>query len=181
MDWERIGEASKKMELLLDIGNDLLLHVDAPKLTLSDKKQLVVINTRFRDNYDAYLWAGFSPHATDIMKAHDATQESVLDKCKERMARTYFGLSCTTKKKLDDRKKLFSAPRTFFGVTALVRASGTPHFTVPGNCACLGANPDEFERDRDLTPHNIDTSLQQTAMLAGVVEFWNSYLRAFEK
>jgi hypothetical protein len=48
MDWERIGEASKKMELLLDIGNDLLLHVDAPKLTLSDKKQLVVINTRFR-------------------------------------------------------------------------------------------------------------------------------------
>jgi hypothetical protein len=180
MDWGSLGEASKKLELLLDLGNDLLLHEDASKITLSKKKQLVVINTRFRDDDDAFIWVGLSPYAKSIMKADDESRGTLLAKCRETMAKTYFGLSCTSQREHQEQKRLFSLPGGFSGINAHVRDSGVPHFTVPGNCACLGANLDDFDLDGDLTPHNIDTSLQQISMFAGVVEFWNSYLRAFE-
>lgn len=53
---------------------------------------------------------------------------------------------------------------------AHIRDCGTPHFSVAGNCACLGASPDDFSDLLFLNSHNLDSSLQQISMLAAVVK-----------
>jgi hypothetical protein len=63
----------------------------------------------------------------------------------------------------------------------MVRDSGVPQFSVPGNCACLGENPDTFSYSRGMYSHNLDSTLQQMTMLTAVVTFWNDVLKPLQE
>ena len=89
----------------------------------------------------------------------------------------YSGMACQTAEEREKMKKNFRKyGGSFTNTRALVRAGGTPHFIVPGNCARLGANPDDFRYSLEMYSRDIDSPLQQFSMLAGIISFWNEFL-----
>ena len=179
-DWEKLGKCAELMSLLLSIGNRFPKDGENySKFALSESSQLMAISTNYSEGdwHSAPISVGFSQRACELLSEKYKEHEGV-NVCEDVMNNIYLHLSSKTKREFDKGTSSFERySGGFVGISASVRNGGVPHFIVPGNCACLGANPDRFKYDRDLDSHNMDSSLQQMAMLAGVVTFWNDVLR----
>lgn len=181
INWEALGECSENMSLLL-----WLLHIYfgeknlEESFFLSDEPQLVLIGTgysRERDMHACPMEVGFSETISQLLAKKYQT-ETVIEESVREAFLVYLKLSSQTKRGFDKEiKQLVRYPGGMFDVTVKVRDSGVPQFAVPGNCACLGENPDEFRYSRDMHSHNLDSTLQQMTMLVAVVNFWNKTLK----
>jgi hypothetical protein len=124
---------------------------------------------------------GFCEVIATLLKETYKVETSIDTAVHEAML-TYLKLSTKTKREFEKETKNKSIFYSgMFGVVAKVRDSGVPHFSVPGNCACLGENPDTFSYSRGIDSHNLDSTLQQMTMLVAVVTFWNKVLRPLYK
>ncbi len=181
-DWKSLCKCAEDMSFLFRLLNypptDLDL-VGNHSYCLSEKTQLMTISTSHYSNdgfHSSPIEVGFSRKACELLVT-SFKQDTHFKECEESAHSVYFGLSSKTKSEFERSKKTFlKYSGGFMGITAMVRGGGTPHFVVPGNCACLGANPDRFKFDRDTHSHNMDSSLQQMSMLASLVTFWNKVL-----
>lgn len=147
---------------------------------LSKDPQLLCVVTTYRSDTNFHACALEVGYSQDICKllSKKYTQDTVIHSCEESAFNMYYSLSSKRKREFEKAEKDFGEYRGgFMGITVVVRKGGVPHFVVPGNCACLGANPDEFKYQRDMYSHNLDTPLQQMTMLAAIVSFWNDVLR----
>ena len=83
----------------------------------------------------------------------------------------YDKLTIRTKRSFERKAFRRSQPFGHTWTLVYVRAGyGVPQIQVPGNCACLGANPDDFKYDLTIIPHNLDHPWQLLLMLVAVVE-----------
>lgn len=184
IEWEKLSECAEQIHLLLWLLNMTLSEKSVPEFFLSENPQLMLIETSYSKNHDFHGHAinvGFSPNICEML-AKKYVEGERIRKCEETSFRFYFGLSSKTKKEYEDAKKMhLKYGGNFNSIVASIRPGGTPHFIVPGNCACLGANPDEFVYDNEISSHNLDTSLQQMAMLSSLVSFWNEVLKPLHK
>src|SRR3989344_1658024 len=181
LDWEGLGKCAKQLGILFMLTNDILPEEEqTPDLCLSDDLQLMNITTVYRSDarfHACPMSVVFSERAYDLLR-ENYKKDTVLPLCEEKALAFYFGLSSDSKEDFDQNKvDYMEFSGDAFGVRAMIRYQGVPSFTVPGDCACLGANPDDFKHSRDIRSHNLDTSLQQMAMLASVVTLWNEVLR----
>lgn len=182
-DWKKLRVCAEQIMLLFRLLNLFPKDEDLSRLdsfSLSDGIQLMAISTSYsseRGFHASPLEVGFSQKAHELL-SEAYTCDTHLEGCEKVACNTYFGLSTKTKREFEkERKSFLKYSGGFMGITAKVRGGGVPHFVVPGNCACLGANPDSFRYDRDLQSHNMDSSLQQMTMLASVFTFWNDVLQ----
>ena len=181
IDWNGLGICAEQVSLLLELLNFCVPEGEQVlDFCLSNDVQLVAIDAYHRKDggYHANgMRVRFSERARSLLQKEYG--EGVdLPSCKVCAGEVYGKLSSETKKEFN-RMRSDCANRYggAFGVRAMVRKKGVPDFAVPGNCACLGANPDNFQYSGEIDSHNLDTSLQQMAMLAAVVTFWNDVLR----
>lgn len=181
LDWGNLVKCSKQLGVLFMLTNDILTEEEKNlDLCLSSNIQLMNITTVYRSDarfHACPMSVVFSKRAHDLLH-ENYTKDTVISLCEEKALDFYFGLSADSKDDFTKNKtEYLEYGGGAFGVKAMVRYQGVPAFTVPGNCACLGANPDEFKYSRDIRSHNLDTSLQQMSMLASVVTLWNEVLR----
>ena len=182
-DWGKLHICAKQLQLLFDLFNMFPKDDERPLLqtfSLSSNSQLMLIATGYTEEggyHASPVEVGFSKSAHELL-VREYPQGVTLDGCVEAIHEDYFGLSTTTKRELErEKRKLLRWRGGFTGITSMIRHGGIPHFVVPGNCACLGANPEEFNRRKEMYSHNLDSPLQQMAMLASLVTFWNGVLR----
>lgn len=180
INWRVLGECSEKVSLLLWLINIYLEPKESSEpFFLSDKPQLMAVATSYskeREMHACPMEVGFSESATILLNQKYQKVTSV-DVAAHEAARVYLRLSAKSKKEFEKEMKYLKHSQSgMFGVIAMVRDSGVPQFSVPGNCACLGENPDRFRDSRDMCSHNLDSTLQQMTMLVAVVTFWNKFL-----
>lgn len=182
IDWEGLATNAQQLEILFSLV--ACLFPDDAESTdsycLSKDVQLMTMSTSYRaDNHfhSCGMSVEFSDRAYGLLR-NQYTKDTIIPRCEEKIVDFYFGLSADSQAELDEQKQeyLGAGGGGPFGVRGMVREQGVPAFTVPGNCACLGANPDDFKYSKDLHSHNLDTPLQQMSMLAGLVTFWNEVL-----
>ena len=181
IDWKVLGECSESISLLLWLLHLYFGNNDIEEsFFLSDEPQLVLIGTGYskeRDMHACPMEVGFSETISQLLAKKYQTETHSKESAREAFL-VYLKLSSRTKRAFDkEEKELGRYSAGMFGVTAYVRDSGVPQFSVPGNCACLGENPDTFRYSRDMHSHNLDTTLQQMTMLVAVVTFWNKTLK----
>lgn len=189
LDWNEIKRCAKKIQLLLWLLNNLF-EVEKVKngadFFLSQEPQLIAVNTYYSEGEDgsqpnAGLDAGFSPDICQLLSKR-YTNDEALPLQTDKVFHFYSGLTVSSKKEYQrEQGRYLRYGRNFHSVCVYMRKAGIPHFIVPGNCACLGANPDNFKVDHEISSHNLDTPLQQMAMLAAVVVFWNDILKPLHK
>ena len=191
LDWKALATCAKKISLLLGLFNWLFPKENQCKdsgqfssLFISEDSQLVCIETSHSTDatyHTSPVEVGYSEYICELL-ATRYTQNTDISVCEQAAFTLYQSLSTTRKRDSEKAKEDFKKYKGgFMGVTARVRQGGIPHFVVPGNCACLGANPDDFRGERGISSHNLGTSLQQMAMLAAVVSFWNEILKPLSK
>ncbi len=181
IDWEVLGVCAQQVALLLWFFNLYLgPYVYDPKYCLSEEPQLVVLATGYskeRDMHACPMEIGFSEMIARLLKEKFQKQTTVHVAIAEG-ADVYLKLTEKTKKSFEKEKKYF---KRYCGgmatVVAYVRDCGVPQFSVPGDCACLGENPDSFKHVREMFSHNLDSTLQQMTMIVTVTAFWNSFLK----
>lgn len=181
VDWEALGKCANEVRILFWLFN-LYLSDDwfESSFKLSDMPQLMAIATQYskdRDMHACPMEVGFSEKIAQLLKEKFEKQTTV-DVAINEGGSVYLKLTEKTKRSFAKEKKYLK--RHYGGmsrVVAYVRDSGVPQFSVPGNCACLGANPDSFQDERDMYSHNLDSTLQQMTMLVAVVTFWNEILK----
>jgi hypothetical protein len=185
IDWKSLGECAEKISTLLFLFN---MYFGAKKSNeifhISKSPQLMLIGTSYsktRDMHASPMELGFCEVIATLLKETYKVETSIDTAVHEAML-TYLKLSTKTKREFEKETKNKSIFYSgMFGVVAKVRDSGVPHFSVPGNCACLGENPDTFSYSRGIDSHNLDSTLQQMTMLVAVVTFWNKVLRPLYK
>jgi hypothetical protein len=175
IDWEGVRRSVDSFGVILSSLH--YAYKEAATYKLSEKPQLLLVECFSQDQY-SYITVGLSPKAVQTLQVSDY-KNMQLSSVTETMSIVHEKLFGGIKKgflsniqETDGRIGL-----TYQDISAIIRKEGVPNFTVPGNCACLGANPDNFKNDRLLTPHNIDTPLQCVTMLVGVIAFWNEVLQ----
>lgn len=179
-DWKKLSECAQQIRLLLSLLHAMPKDKSTPDLFLSDRLQLMTLQTAY--NKDSHFHAcginvGFCKTTRELLAQKYKTRVNIKE-CEEIAFNFYFGLSSSSKREFEEyKRKYLSYGAEFTSINVSVRSGGTPHFIVPGNCACLGANPDEFKNGGDIYSHNLDTSLQQMTMLASLISFWNGVLR----
>lgn len=171
-----IGESCKKttpeelrswaieINLLLSIFNFLSIKNEAPLDTLfNNKEQLIMMVSGVGEGviHAFPIGIGISARGREIIR-QKYPQGGRLEVCDEVTLKTWWQYASIPKK---DRH-LYS---TF--CQSVVRECGTPGFVVPGDCACLGNNPDKYWNSGDLSSHNMDTASQQLTMLATIITF----------
>lgn len=181
IDWEVLGICSENISLLFWLLNLCFGEKDFEEsFFLSHERQLVLIGTSYskeRVMHACSMEVGFSETISQLLAKKYQTEISIEDAVREAFL-VYLKLSSKTKRAFDKEiKQLVRYSGGMFDVTAKVRDSGVPQFSVPGNCACLGENPDTFSYSRDMHSHNLDSTLQQMTMLVAVVVFWNKTLK----
>ncbi len=174
-DWEAMTYATRQLGTLLEQMNCRL--EDCSRFSMSNQPQLIAFDCWCSEGA-APIAVGFSPLARKLLVRHWKEGGPLLN-VQQKMTTCHERLSATRKRDafrvIKDSKRPF--PKLFGNATAGIRKEeGTPSFTVPGNCACLGANPDRFKLDGDIDSHNMDTPLQLLTMMTGVVSFWNDEL-----
>lgn len=179
MDWEALWKRSEQMGYLLDLFNYANAGDEHPHFYLSANPQLMMISigiVRGGGVSGCPIELGFHQSAFDVLTV-ERENDLIISEAEELILKFYSGMSCQTMKEKASREKNFRKyGASFTGIRAMVRAGGIPHFIVPGNCACLGANPEEFKYSLSMYSHNIDSPLQQLSMLAGIASFWNDFL-----
>lgn len=181
IDWKNLGECAEKISLLLNLFNMYFVDKYHDKcFCLSDSPQLMLLATSYsktRDMHACPMELGFSEEIAQKLAKKYQKEMSIGDAICEAML-TYLNLSSKTKREFEKETKNQSMFYSgMFGVIAKVRDSGVPQFSVPGNCACLGENPDTFRYSRGMHSHNLDSTLQQMTMVVVVVTFWNKCLK----
>jgi hypothetical protein len=178
INWDHLANCADQLQVLFWVLHQQLTEDDLPEeCFLSQKLQLMVIETSSLEGHGCGMNVGLNQEVCERLK-RKYPDGLKADTCEEIAFRFYFGMSSRTKREYEKSKKYYSKYGSdFTGIKAVVRPEGVPHFIVPGNCACLGANPDEFRYDHEMYSHNLDTTLQQMAMLASVVSFWNSVVK----
>lgn len=178
LDWEILRSCAEQISLLLYLFNHL--SSEEGNFFLTKDPQLLCVETTYRSDTNFHACAlevGYSEDICNLL-SKKYIQDTVIHSCEESTFKMYYSLFSKRKREFEKAKKDFGKYRGgFMGITVKVRKGGVPHFVVPGNCACLGANPDEFKYQRDMYSHNLDTSLQQMTMLAAIVSFWNDVLK----
>lgn len=178
-DWEVLRECAQRMQLIFMVFNYSFKNENTTGFSLSENKPLMAIETGYREDthfHACWIGVGFSKIAREALSEKFLNGVNI-PSCERVAFDFYFGLSSSSKREMERNGVLYKKyGGSFNSINASVREGGTPHFIVPGNCACLGANPDEFKREGDMYSHNLDTPLQQMAMLASVVSFWNEVL-----
>ncbi|MFZ2303393.1 MAG: hypothetical protein WAV98_01215 [Minisyncoccia bacterium] len=179
--WDNLAKCSKQLGILFMLTNDILTEEEqTPELCLSDDLQLMNITAVYRSDtrfHACPMSVVLSKRGYNLLR-ENYTKDTIIPLCEEKALDFYFGMSSATKAEFDQSKEDYlRAGGVVFGVRAMIRYQGVPSFTVPGDCACLGANPDEFKYSRLVNSHNLDTPLQQMAMLASVVTLWNEVLK----
>lgn len=185
IDWKSLRECAEKISILLFLFN---MYFDGKKSNeifhMSKSPQLIVIATSYYKTEDMHacpMELGFCEAIAVLLKETYKVETSIDASVHEAML-VYLKLTSKTKREFEKEKKYFkNSYRGMLGVIARVRDSGVPHFSVPGNCACLGENPDTFSYSRGVYSHNLDSTLQQMTMLVAVVTFWNKVLRPLYK
>lgn len=156
-----------EINLLLTVLNFVSIKSNKEEMSLDlffqDKKPLLVIETAVEaGSLRAYpLVIGISTEGREIIK-QKYPQGATLGHVNRVMLETWKSYSYVPWRDRD-------MYRSFYQST--VRECGTPSFVVPGNCACLGNNPDEYWESGELTPHNMDVAPQQLTMLAMILAF----------
>lgn len=189
IDWVKLGKCAEQVQHLLWFLNLPKDNFESSDIYLSDDDQLMAIETYYRKDTQFHASAmsvGFSKSICEKLSIkYPRTENSGMEtfpNCEAKVADFHSRLSSTTQKQTHQTKKLIQKYGSgFTGIRVAIRAGCTPDFLVPGNCACLGTNPDDFMRDRDMDSHNLDNPLQQMAMLCGVVSFWNDVLKPLHK
>ncbi len=184
LDWGKLKNCSRQISILLQIINLYFSkHFEGslkPDIAISGYPQLMVIESGCakEPGYHAHpIEVGFSEHVALLLK-EKFPKGAVVEQAIVAGSEAYLRLTEETKKKYEKEKEyLLRSTGGMSRVTALVRDCGVPSFSVPGNCACLGENPDTFRYDRDMHSHNLDTSLQQITMLVTLISFWNDFLK----
>lgn len=185
IDWEILGKSANEAQTLLFLLNTYFFSKEKnDSLYLSDNPQLMIIATIYsktRDMHACPLELGFSEDIAKTMK-RVYEKETHFEMIERESLLTYLKLSSKTKRSFEkEKERLVGSPGGMFGVIAMMRSCGIPQFSVPGNCACLGENPDTFSYSRDMFSHNLDSTLQQMTMLVAVVAFWNEVLKPLAK
>lgn len=189
LDWDKLTLATIQLTALFS-----LLHFKRSEVKedeghyLSTDPQLLLIETGYIETEGLILASpmsiGFNKEVCEKLIGK-YPPETHFPQCEEVMGRVYNRLSSTNRRRFLAEEKGYTPGNKrymFMGSYSVkVRENGVPDFIVPGNCACLGANPDNFKYDFDMYSHNLDTPLQQMAMLAGVVSFWNTVLKPLMK
>lgn len=186
IDWDMLSKRAEQVVLLLRLLNFSKISGEnyQSDLYLSERPQLMAIATGCNGgggfpfpNFP--IEVGFHQSAVDtlVKVCKSDMGDMVVPGAERRIFEFYSGMSLATMKERVRRENtLRKYGSSSVGICAKVRAGGIPHFTVPGNCACLGANPDEFRDSAELYSHNMDSPLQQISMLAGLASFWNDFL-----
>lgn len=186
LDHKQIRACAKMLETLFYVVNILEKSYRYDERScLSLSSQLMTISTVCREDADfhaAPLSVGFDKKARDMLLWKYREDEAWLQTCAQVMLETYLHLTCNTKRKYENRLKTNTAYYLgHMGIVARIRKGGVPSFSVPGNCACLGTNPEHFLFEGTCDSHNLDNPLQQMIMLAGLVTFWNEILIPLEQ
>lgn len=182
IDWINLGKIADQFNFLFVLTAFLLPDEKdfLPSYYLSDDVQLMSILAAHREDVHSNACAievNFSQKAYNLLR-ETYQKDTVIPLCEEKAIDTYLGLSSRSKASFKKEKSMYlESSGGPFGLRAMVKAGGIPSFTVPGNCACLSNNSDEFEFSRDLNSHNLDTPLQQMTMLTSLVTFWNEVLK----
>ena len=170
--WEALNLQTERIGALFDMANFFFWKEHFQDgLALSADDQLLNIEVGQRGDY-SHIAVGFSPLAVRLMSG---LQGEIQIPDGAEIAMTYYNrLSCKTKAEFDREMSRISTGASYMsGATAYIRDSKNKHvpqFSVPGNCACMGNNPDDYKYESVVTPHNMDTSLQVMSMLAAVVK-----------
>lgn len=61
-------------------------------------------------------------------------------------------------------------------IKIVIQGGGIPDITIPGDCACLGRHPKDFNRDGVLHSSNVNSPVQMLTMIISVISFWNEVL-----
>jgi hypothetical protein len=185
IDWKSLGECAEKISTLLFLFNMYFDGKNSNEIFyLSNSPQLMIVSTGYsktRDMHACPMELGFSEEIAQKLVKKYCKHTSIGTAVHEAMT-TYLKLSTKTKREFEKEiknKSMFHSG--MFGVVAMVRDSGVPQFSVPGNCACLGENPDTFSYSRGMYSHNLDSTLQQMTMLTAVVTFWNDVLKPLQE
>lgn len=179
IDWDTLWERSEQASFLLNLFNYGVMD-DHSCFLLSANPQLMAVSTgtiRDRERLVACpIELGFHQSAFDVLK-EECQDDLVVREAEELILKFYTSMSCLTKREKERQERNFRKYGTSFtGICAMIRAGGTPHFIVPGNCACLGEDPDRFKDSLSMYSHNMDSPLQQLSMLVGLASFWNDFL-----
>jgi hypothetical protein len=174
INWEGMRKSAESLSVILSYLS--CVYDEAHRYPISEKSQLVLMECFSQERYSS-ITVGFSPKAMCVLK-ENAEDGKYFPSIVRTMTVAHEKLSETTTKgflrKTQEGGRIGITHQNF---SAIIRKEGVPNFNVPGNCACLGANPDNFKIDGFLTPHNIDTPLQLLTMVVGVVSFWNETLK----
>jgi hypothetical protein len=183
IDWDTLHRCAEKIQVLFWLLN-AYFEETPPDFCLSSKPQLMAIETSFQQGADFHgcgINIGLSSDICTLL-ALNYENGAIIAECEEIAFNVYLQLSTKTKNGRDSQRKRYrSYGPSFNSINISVRNGGTPHFIVPGNCACLGANPDEFKHDHEMYSHNLDTALQQMTMLTSLISFWNNILKPLSK
>jgi hypothetical protein len=183
-DWKVLGECAEKLSLLFKLLS-MYLYKDNydESFCLSNEPQLMLIETgysRERDMHACPMEIAFSENIAKLLAKKYCTG-GIVDIPFTDIAReayiVYLKLSSKTKKGFEKDLSKSNHFGGMFDVSVKIRSCGVPSFSVPGNCACLGENPDTFTYSRDMHSHNLDSTLQQMTMIVVVVAFWNKVLK----
>jgi hypothetical protein len=171
-DWKQMDAITSVLETLLDYLNHFSDGDRFPTFPISEEPQLMILEIFTRVHFQS-INVGFSPYALTTMQTAWGNGYKLPD-TQRKITETYERLS--TSRRRDFLRNTSTRYQNWMADGAYIREHGVPQFQVAGNCACLGANPDEFKHEPDLTPHNLDTQLQLLTMTVGVTHFWNEYL-----
>ena len=177
-DWETQQKRAREISFLLWILSSVEPEGDS-QLYLSEKPQLMAISTGCTQGgvfHGHPIEVGFHQSVFDILAA-EGTNDTHVKEAEHAILRFYSDLMYTNlREKAHFEAEFRRYGASFTHICAMLRAGGTPHFVVPGDCACLGTNPDVFKENLSIDSHNMDSALQQLSMLAGLVSFWNDFL-----
>ncbi len=189
LDYAALSLCAKKISSLLGLFNWIFPKKsdfkdksieECLEFFISKDPQLVCIETSYSQGKDYHACPVEVGYNNSICELLSKTYKEDTDflKCEEVAFMMYQSLSTNRKRDFEKAKKEFDSYHGgFTDFKVRVRQSGTPHFIVPGNCACLGENPDNFKHNRGMFSHNLDTPLQQITLLTAIVSFWNDVLR----
>ncbi len=174
IDWNTICSIASEIGQLLDlvrfVCSEECFNPNASYFVDPDERHNMWIELHSSRNHNS-IEVIFSELAYQKMKALSNHGDIKIRPAVEVVAEWYDRLTIKSQRRFI--KQSVRRGRTFghMGISVYIRAGyGVPSIIVPGNCACFGANPDEFKYDRKITPHNLDTPLQLLLMLVAVAK-----------
>ncbi len=185
LNWKALNVTAERLGIFFEL---LYLYINFEADTVKkaymnqEHPQLLSINVGFHQadgKQYPYIGTHFSPKARALLQ--EIPKSTDFSEVLKTTYEQHLSLIESNKREFRQHKKMFQKSDGNNTSLSIGFTGSVPIFTVPGSCACLGSDPDNFSETGTLIQHNIFSSLELITMILLLINFDHEILEPLYK